>query len=349
MFLYLGIFFGSAYFAGMLRNRQVSWMLAIFFGVFLALLAGTRYYVGCDYTGYLLRFAYAGNWTSWSTLLLREEPGFNGLVLAIKEAGLTYDALILVVSSIYVVCLMRFASLARAPAAFLVLAFPVLIVQLGMSGMRQALALGFLMLALVSFAHRARVPTAIWVLVAAQFHASAIIFLPIAMLVGRHLSTIRILVALMVLGPVVVFLLQSQFEVYSDRYIEQIYGENSSSGAWYRYALVLLPFVMLARWYRKVEVRFPQTIELMRLFMLISFVMAPIGLVSSVVLHRLVFYVMPVSIITLLAVAETLAVTWRAPAIRLAPFVVYGSYVLVWFTFSRHASSCYVPYQSWLW
>lgn len=348
MYLYLGVFFTSAYFAWMLRNRQVSWLMAIFFGLFLVLLAGTRYYVGCDYTGYMLRFGYAGSYTSWESLLLREEPGFNGLVLAIKEAGFTYDALILVMSTVYVICLMRFASLARAPLMFLVLAFPVLVVQLGMSGMRQAMAVGFLMLALVSFTGRARVLTAIWVLVAAQFHASAIIFLPMALLVGRHLSTLRILVALVVLGPVVVLLLQNQFEVYNDRYIEQIYGENSSSGAWLRYALVLLPFVMLARWYRRVEARFPQTIELMRLFMLITFVMAPIGLLSSVVLHRLVFYVMPVSIITLLAVTEALAVSWRAPAIRLAPVAIYGAYILVWFTFSRHASSCYVPYQSWL-
>ena len=348
MYLYLGVFFASAYFAGMLRNRQVSWFLAVVFGAVLVLLAGTRYNVGCDYTGYLLRFGYAGNLTSWDTLLLREEPGFNGLVLAVKEAGLSYSVLILAVSSVYVVCLMRFASLARAPLAFLVLAFPVLVVQLGMSGMRQAMALGFLMLALVSFNHRSRVLTAIWILVAAQFHASAVIFLPMALLVGRHLSTLRILAALVVLGPVVVFLLQDRLGIYNDRYIEQIYGENSSSGAWFRYALVVLPFIMLARWYRRVEALFPKTIELMRLFMLIAFVMAPIGLLSSVVLHRLVFYVMPVSIITLLAVSDTLAVSWRMPVIRMAPFAVYGSYILVWFTLSGHASLCYVPYQSWL-
>ena len=105
---------------------------------------------------------------------------------------------------------------------------------------------------------------------------------------------------------------------------------------------------MLGLWYRQVEARFPQTIELMRLFMLITFVMAPIGLLSDIALHRLVFYVMPVSIITLLAVAETLAAVWRESLIRLAPFIVYGAYIVVWFNLSRRASSCYVPYESWL-
>ena len=89
----------------MLRNRQVSWLLAIVFGLSLALLAGSRYYVGCDYVGYLLRFGDAGIWTSWETLLLHEEPGFNGLQLAIKHAGFNYSALILVVSCIYLICL----------------------------------------------------------------------------------------------------------------------------------------------------------------------------------------------------------------------------------------------------
>jgi hypothetical protein len=210
------------------------------------------------------------------------------------------------------------------------------------------MALGFLMLALVSFDQRERVLTAVWVLVAAQFHSSAVIFLPMAMLVGRRISTKRILAALAVMGPIVVFLLQERIGLYNDRYIEQIYGENSSSGAWFRYTLVLLPFAMLVPWYRQVAARFPQQIELMRLFMLITFVMAPIGLLSSVVLHRLVFYVMPISIITLLAVAETLAVGARERLLRFVPYVVYGAYIVVWFNFSGHASSCYLPYRSWL-
>ena len=348
MAVYTFTYFVLAFFAWSLRDRRVSWSLAIVAALFLALMAGSRYQVGCDYVGYLLRFQSVAADTSWVTVLAHEEPGFNGLVLALKKAGLTYDFLILIASCFYAFCLARFAILARSPLAFLALAFPVLLVQLGMSGLRQAVALGFLMLALMSFVRHQRLATAVWVLLGAQFHSSLFIFLPIVLLVGRRVSTQRILFALALLGPVVVFFLQSRFGLYSDRYIEQIYGENSASGAWFRYALVLLPFALLAIWYKRVETRYPHLIELMRLFMLVTFVIAPIGILSTVILHRLVFYVMPVSIITLLAVAETVAVIWRERLIRLIPYVIYGSYIVVWFSFSRRASSCYVPYQSWL-
>lgn len=56
MFVYLGIFFIFGFFSILLPNRGVSWLILSLFAVFLLLFAGARYYVGCDYVGYLLRF-----------------------------------------------------------------------------------------------------------------------------------------------------------------------------------------------------------------------------------------------------------------------------------------------------
>lgn len=339
----------TAFFSVALSNRQLNWFLALTFGIFLIFFAGTRYYVGCDYVGYLLRFERIEPFWNWAELIAREEPGFNGLMSSVKDSGIGYGGFILVMSSMYVFCMLRFSSLALSPLKFLVLALPVLTIQLGMSGMRQAMALGFLMLSFVSFTNEKKVMTAIWIVIAAQFHTSAIVFLPLAFLAGKHFSLKRILAGLIIMGPIVIFLIQDRLGVYSDRYIEQIHGENSASGAWFRYALVLLPFIMLATWYRQVEERFPRHIELLRLFMLITFFLAPVGFISSVALHRLVFYLMPISIITLLCVTDTLARTSRYRIfLMFFPFMMYGSYIVVWFAFSSKASSCYVPYQSWL-
>ena len=244
---------------------------------------------------------------------------------------------------------MYFAFAGLHPAIFLVLAFPVLMVQLGMSGIRQALALGFLVVSLTSFVNSSRVWTAIWILVAAQFHTSAVVFLPMSLMAGRHLSTRRLIAAMVILGPAVLFLLQERLDVYSDRYIEQIYGENSASGAWLRYALVSLPFLFFVFWHREIKVLVPKLYELLRLFMMITFLMLPVGLISSVALHRLVFYVMPVSILALCYVSQVAAMKFRVrPIAHLVPLGVYGSYIVVWFAFSSKASSCYVPYQTWL-
>ena len=349
MFVYLSIFFIVGFFSILLPNRGVSWLLLILFAAFLLLFAGTRYYVGCDYVGYLLRFERAPLDFSLSNLIGREEAGFNGILGFLKFSGYSYSSLLMICSAIYVLCLCRFASLFRSPAIFLVLAFPVLMVQLGMSGIRQALALGFLVVSLTSFVNSSRVWTAIWILVAAQFHTSAVVFLPMSLMAGRHLSTRRLIAAMVILGPAVLFLLQERLDVYSDRYIEQIYGENSASGAWLRYALVSLPFLFFVFWHREIKVLVPKLYELLRLFMMITFLMLPVGLISSVALHRLVFYVMPVSILALCYVSQVAAMKFRVrPIAHLVPLGVYGSYIVVWFAFSSKASSCYVPYQTWL-
>jgi hypothetical protein len=73
-----------------------------------------------------------------------------------------------------------------------------------------------------------------------------------------------------------------------------------------------------------------------------------VGLVSSVALHRLVFYVMPVSILALLCVADSIFQRHNRPVAIAIPFLAYGGYILMWFTLSKHSAACYVPYQSWL-
>lgn len=349
MLVYLAVFFIAGFFSVLLPNRSVSWLVLFLFAIFLLLFAGTRYYVGCDYVGYFLRFDRTPFDFSFSYLLSKEEPGFNGILGYLKSSGHSYSSLLFVCSCIYILCLTRFASLFRSPAIFLVLAFPVLVVQLGMSGIRQALALGFLLVSFTSFVNSSRVWTAIWIFVAAQFHTSAIVFLPMALMSGRHVSMRRLIAGMVILGPAVVFLLQERFDVYSDRYIEQIHGENSASGAWLRYALVALPFLFFVPWHREIKVLVPKLYELLRLFMMIVFLMFPVGLISSVALHRLTFYVMPVSILALYYVSLLAATKFRVkPIAHWVPIVVYGSYIVVWFAFSKKATSCYIPYQTWL-
>src|SRR5690606_28407321 len=125
----------------------------------------------------------------------------------------------------------------------MVLSFPVLVVQLAMSGLRQALATALLMVAYAAFVKGRRLSVAVWILLASQFHTSSIIFLPMVLLVGKRVSAVKLMTAMVLLSPVVAWFLGMRLEVYSDRYVEQIYGESSSSGAWFRYVLVLIPFI----------------------------------------------------------------------------------------------------------
>ena len=153
--------------------------------------------------------------------------------------------------------------------------------------------------------------------------------------------------ALAVLGPVVIFFLQDRLEVYNARYIEQSYGENSSSGAWLRYVVVAFCFAAFRWRYQAVKEQYPELFELLRLFMFIGVALLPMGFLSTVALHRMVFYVLPVAILAVLVAAATLRGTVRN-GLLLGAFFSFGAYLFVWFAYSKHARICYIPYNSWL-
>lgn len=347
MYPYLSIYLIVSMLAFATKSRQPGMLLAGVFSVCIALFAGTRIWVGCDYYGYLMRFQSVGQFPGWLELLAAGEAGFQGLSIFLKKNDFSYSALIIICSSLYMFCLFRFSRLARWPLALLALFFPILVIQLGMSGMRQAVATGFLLLSIASFVNGSRLWVAFWILVASQFHTSAIIFLPLAMLVGKRISVSRIVLALAVLGPVAILLLQDRFEVYSERYIQQAYGESASSGAWLRYAVVVVCLTAFRWRYKAVKLQFPEQFEVLRLFMFIGIALLPMGFVSTVALHRMVFYVMPIAILAVLAAAATLRGTMRNALLGGVVFA-FGAYLFIWFSYSRHARICYIPYDSWL-
>jgi hypothetical protein len=348
MFPYAILFTISSLFATLGRSKAVNRLLAAIFASILVIFVGTRLDVGCDFASYERRFNFLDPGLTWGEMFNAGESGFYLMSLGLRDLGYSHLSVLFVSGVIYLFCLWRFSRLLEKPLGFLALSFPILIVQLGMSGIRQALALGLLLLAMSAFANKKRLMVLLWVLLASQFHTSAIIFLPLAYLPGREVSLGRLVAAMALLGPAVLFVVGERAEVYSERYVEQTYGENSSGGAWFRYTLILIPF-LLFEWKQKlVEQAFPKLYPLLRVFALITFAMAAVGLVSSVALHRLVFYAMPISIMAFICVSQVLAVERKNPVMWFLPYAFYGVYFIGWFKLSRHADLCYTPYQSWL-
>lgn len=349
MYVYLAVYAFWATLAFQVRNPRQSWHLAVLAGFFLFLFIGGRNEVGCDFNAYVARYETLYPRTvGWLDAFQMEESGFHLVNIIARDLGLGFAGVVMICGAVYSFALVRFSRLAPRPLMFVAIAFPILVVQLGMSGMRQAMATAFLMLAYLAFARRRSLPTAAWIFVAYMFHESAIAFLPLAMLARRQVSTKYIIGALVVLAPLAGWLLGDRLSVYSDRYVEQIYGENSSNGAWLRYGIALLPFLLFL-WKRKlVERAYPKLYPVLWLFSLATVAVALVGAVSSVALHRLTFYLLPVSLLALLCVTES---AFSASSRRLAlvlPLLMYAAYIGVWFMLSRHGTSCYIPYQNWL-
>ncbi len=341
MAVYIGIYFILSVIGLTAKNgRSIAGFFLI--GAFLVLFMGQRYQVGCDYGGYLHRFTSSHAFVLETLPFTTTEWGFAYLTYTMQEYSDHYSTYLTVISTILVVCYVIFVRSFHHSFALLALLFPIIIVQLGMSGVRQALAGCFLMLAAVAFVKGRRWLIVVLILIGFQFHSSVIIFLPIAFLAGREISAVRLLIILMLITPVSAYLLADRFDSYTDRYIEQIYGVQDARGGVIRYTLVMIPVIAFFLYGNAVKENFPKVFPLLKLFAIICVSLFPLLFLSTVALHRFNYYVMPISILTFmyLSLSGVFSRAW--------PFVFYGLYSISWFLLSGHAAKCYLPYRSWI-
>lgn len=345
MFVYTSIFSILSIFALATPRRAISqflWGVCIFLIWFM----GFRYEVGCDFSGYLNRWRDLPYTFDFRELIMSNEGGFKLLMATTKASGLEYIWLNVFASVIQVACYFIFAKNFRYSLLILALLFPVIIVQMGMSGIRQGIAIGFLMVAMTAFYKGKKLATALWILLGMQFHTSVVIFLPIAFLAGRTFNTWRLMAALLILGPVAATLVADRLELYTSRYIDQTHRVITSGGAIIRYALIFIPIPFFFLYRKTVEARFPDVYPLLNLFTLISISLFPLVFFSTIALERLNYYIMPGSI---LIFVYTGAVVFRRDQWILGhilAILAYGFYSLSWFLTSWHAQACYVPYTS---
>ncbi|CAA0090408.1 Uncharacterised protein [Halioglobus japonicus] len=348
MILYVSIFMSLALLAlANVSNRQKTLLFCALY-VFFVIFVGARLDTGCDFSTYYLRFKYLF-FNNIDSLFDTTEPGFFLISYLTKKAGLEYVWLNVFAAGIFFYYLLKFARNHPRPLLLIALVFPILVIQLSMSGVRQALAVAFLMGALDAFLHAKRMQVVLYILIGSTFHQSLIILLPLALMVGRSYSFARVVGAIVILMPVAAYLLSGRAEVYQDRYIEEIYGDMDSAGAIFRLGLLVITAAIFELYTSRMARMFPNEYNLMRLFALVSFALIPVMLINTVALHRLIFYVVPMQAYILAALPSALFASRRSVQIaEIATIAVYAAYILVWFSASRHANICYVPYQNYL-
>ncbi|MGH1355078.1 MAG: EpsG family protein [Thalassovita sp.] len=325
-------------------RRSLATLLTI--SLFMAWFMGTRYIVGCDFKAYFLRYNDTLPGIYFSEIFAQQEPGFALMSAILKTLGAHYMWVNITASVLMVLGYFIFARAHRSSIMIMALLFPVIIVQLGMSGIRQGVAVSALMVASVFFMQGRGWMTALAILLGAQFHSSVIMFLPLAFLAGRKVSIGQIAIGVLLLTPVAVYLLSDRLDVYSDRYIEQNYGAITSGGAIIRYGLIMIPQVFFLAYYRRIRDEFPEVYGLLKLFAIICFSLMPLAVYSSIALHRINFYVMPFSILTFVYLSWCIFPRSQVLLGRALPALTYGLYQMSWFMTSSHAEACYNPYRS---
>lgn len=311
------------------------------FGLFL--FVGFRWQVGCDWTGYLNIFEITRQ-ASIDEILNAREPGFGLLNLLIHAFELDYFWINVASAALFFIGLYFFAKREANPLALVALSFPVLIVNMPMSGVRQGIAIGFFMLAINAYRDGNRWLYAGAVLAGAAFHQSALIFLGLAPLIAVRKTAATIAFALILTLPAMYLLFTGAAGFYADRYIG---GVDEAAGAPYRTALLaatgLLFFAALRkRWFRD----FPADYELYVMAAAMMVAVLPIALYASVIGDRMGYYLIPFQLVIFARLAHLMRNDSMAPLYAMLPYFALLAFFIGWMNLSPIFDRCYLPYGS---
>lgn len=207
-------------------------------GALILLMVGLRFEVGGDWFVYLNNLDEISRPFNQIMEYGKGDLFFNILSWLGVETGLSIYLPNMVAASAFTLGLMTFCRSCPRPWLALLLAVPYLITVVAMGYTRQGAAIGMMLMALVSLEQKKILKFLIWTSVAALFHKSAVILIPLALF-----SEVRkpFLTALVLAGTgalLFVLLLQEHVEFLIYGYIESKY---QSSGAAIRVSMNVIP------------------------------------------------------------------------------------------------------------
>nr|WP_282569208.1 EpsG family protein [Aliiroseovarius sp. S1339] len=323
-----------------LRDQTYPIVLAALFA-FVAF----RLEVGCDWNGYYRHFLIQLD-LGLADALSHREPLWWALVQLVGQLGLGYPWLNVASAVIFFAGVHMLARQQPDRLGFLILLFPVLIINMPMSGIRQAAAIGMMCMAFAAFSKGRAVAFSLHALVATGCHASAGVFLLMAPLVGRDWIKARVLASLALAVPGVLLLASGDgAQLAISRYVN---SGVDAHGALYRAGLLTLTAILYFVALRPAWcARFSSDHRIVVLGALMMLAALPLVGVSSVIADRLGYYLVPLQAV-IFARIPFLALGRSGAILSAALYAVLLSMLTVWTVFSTHFHYCYLPYDNWL-
>jgi len=314
----------------------------VFMLLLLTIMIGFRYRVGGDWGAYFEYLAFAATSDLRETLLM-DDPGFRFLNLLSIWLGFGIIGVNTVSGLIFSAGLLAFCRSLPRPWLALAVAVPYLVIVVGMGYARQGVAIGLVLLGLVALGRQKWIQFIFWVLLAATFHKTAVMLLPIvALTMTRNRWLIILLVGVTgALGYQV--LLGDAAEQLISNYVE---AELQSGGALIRLGMNAL-LALLFLYYRKRLRVSPSEYRIWRLFALISVGMfiGFFGSGASTALDRMGLYMLPLQLFVFSHLPDLMGRYGKQNSGIVSMIVAYYTAILfVWFNFGSF-SFAWVPYR----
>ena len=304
-----------------------------------------RFEVGCDWSGYYNQWQIQKAMPAEFALANREPTWWLSMYV-FQKLGLAYPTVNILSAGLFFLGLHSMARRQADPLGVLVLAFPLLIVMLGMTAIRQAAALGIMFIAFNAYIDKRLVRFVFLTIFASTIHNSAMILLLLAPMVPGRFSKRRVaLAALLAIPGLLLLLSSSSAELAQSRYVD---SDTNAAGSLFRVGLVFLSGVLfLVFLARRWKLRFPGDYEFVTVNAVLMLALLPMVSVSTVIADRFSYYLLPAQITIFARIPELRLAQWRTEFFVL-PYILLAIFFTVWTSMSWHFEQCYLPYQSWL-
>lgn len=311
----------------------------LFGAILMIVLIGLRFEVGADWRAYADMFKYA-SLASFSNAVRIGDPGYQVINWGVAEMGYGLWLVNCICAGIFVWGLVRLSSNQPSPFLAVVVAIPYLVIVVAMGYSRQAAAIGLTMAGVAAFDRNgSAIRFAAYVAVAALFHKTAVVVLPLVIFAGRHNKFVNLLGGVALSYGLYSLFLADSMENFVKNYIDQQY---SSQGAAIRVGMSLLPAAICLIAGKRLSLTASQ-LTIWRGFSLAAFVML-IALFlspSSTAVDRIALYIIPLQIVIL---SRAFLLFRNEAQGKLAVVAYSGIIQFTWLNFAAHAQY-WVPYH----
>lgn len=306
----------------------------------MVLMIGLRFEVGGDYETYLGIFERAAD-SGFEQALERGDPGYQIVNWLVGQWGGTMWQVNLICGAVFAWGLVRFCQRQPAPLLAALVAIPYLVIVVAMGYTRQAVAIGVIMAGLASLdRHGSIIRFVFYVALAATFHRTAVIVLPLVIFAGRNNHFLNLLAVILAAFGLYSALVEESVDLLVRNYIEARYG---SEGAAIRVAMNVLPamlFLLKSRHFGLVD--YQRRLWLLVAWAAVACVPALWLVPSTTAVDRIALYLIPIQILVL---SRLNALTGNDMTTRVM-LVAYAFAVLfTWLNFAGH-SFAWLPYQT---
>ncbi|WP_159431089.1 EpsG family protein [Fontimonas thermophila] len=316
-------------------------------GIVLVLMIGFRFEVGGDWFNYQAHYFDVLD-VPLGEVLERPDPGYYLLTWLSAQWGLGVFLVNTVCGVLFSWGLLAFCQAQPRPWLALAVAVPYLVTVVAMGYSRQGVAIGLAMLGLVRLARHQNLQFVLCVGLAATFHKTAVLLIPLAVLAnprGRLWSAlwVGITAALMYWA-----LLAESVDALVTNYIVAEY-EYESEGAAIRVTMNALPAMLLLLFRRRVVWQSAAERNLWSLMAWAALATIPllILLPSSTAVDRMALYLIPLQPFVFSRLPDWLARFGGRRIWIVSILAYYAAVLFVWLLFASHAQY-WLPYRFYL-